>query len=69
LPTHAERAAEPEPTDEELAQQGLFRIIPSLAEKAGIAPWAVVSYEEFKWVLETAYPVPRAKKNKKGKKK
>jgi hypothetical protein len=65
--TDAQNADEPELTDEELAKRGLFRVIPSLAERAGIAPNAIVDYEGFRRVLERAYPV--SKKIKKGKKK
>jgi hypothetical protein len=54
-----------EPTDAELAVQGLFRLLPSLAEKAGEEPWAIVDYETFRRVLERAYPVPKRKKGKK----
>jgi hypothetical protein len=66
--TSALCADEPEPTDEDLAKEGLFRVIPSLAQRAGIPPWSIVSYAEFKRVLEHVYPRPRTKKNKKGKK-
>jgi hypothetical protein len=62
----AHNADERELTDEELAKEGLFRLLPSLAERAGEQPFAIVDYETFCRVLERAYPVPR---NKKGKKK
>jgi hypothetical protein len=57
-------AHEPELTDAQLAERGLFRVIESLAVKAGIAPDTIVDYEDFRRVWELAYPVPR-KKNKK----
>src|ERR1700747_1732280 len=65
-PTDAENADdESELTDAQLAQQGLFRLIPSLAERAGEKPWAVVDYGTFCRVLEKVYPRPRTKKKKK----